>query len=191
MSGQPRRAIALRRKTVVSVATIERWLTVEPLTAQAFAPFGEVIEIPETGGIDANAGTAVRFDDFTKLELDRDGGHAVLSVFRVTPARLPFACRSLERHPLSTQAFMPLSERRFLVIVAPAGGDAPDPAQIRAFLTNGRQGVNYRRAVWHHPVLALDTATDFVVLGRSVDERDCDVVALKGGVVLTIATLPA
>ena len=86
---------------------------------------------------------------------------------------------------------MPLGERRFLVIVAPAGGDAPDPARVRAFLTNGRQGVNYRRAVWHHPLLALDTATDFVVLGRSVDDRDCDVVALDGGAVLTVAKLPA
>ena len=170
--------------------TIERALAVEPLSARAFAPFGDVIEVPGSGGADANEGTAVRFDDVTRLELDRDGGRAVLSVFRVRPARLPFVVRTLERHPLSTQAFFPLGERRFLVIVAPPGGAAPDPARVRAFLANGRQGVNYRPGAWHHPVLALDRDTDFMVLGRTVDGRDCDVAPLAGDI-LTVARLPA
>lgn len=165
-------------------------LAVRPLTAAGFAPFGEVIEVPEDGGTPANQGTARRFDGIAALDLANEGGQPLLSTFRVRPAVLPFIVSLLERHPLSTQAFVPIGERRFLVVVAPAGGEAPDANAVRAFVTNGRQGVNYKRGIWHHPVLAIDGETDFVVLGRSDDGRDCDIVNFPGGAVLRIDSLP-
>ena len=166
-------------------------LAVSPLTAASFAPFGEVIEVPPAGGKAANEGTARRHDGIAVLDLVREGGRAQLSTFRVKPAVLPLTATLLERHPLSTQAFVPIGEQRFLVIVAPAGGAAPDPRAARAFVTNGRQGVNYKRGTWHHPVLALDAETDFVVLGRADDGRDCDIVPFPGGASLQIDAPPA
>ncbi len=82
----------------------------------------------------------------------------------------------LERHPLSSQAFVPLSAARFLLVVA-APGESVLPGGIRAFVSDGRQGVNYRRGVWHHPVLALDAETDFLVIDRGGEGTNCDEVS--------------
>ena len=155
--------------------------SVEFLTPAAFAPFGDVIQAPVNGGAAANQGTAQRFDDAVPLALTAHGGEPLLSLFRVQPVSLPVACTLMERHPLSTQAFVPLGERRFLVLVAPAKLAEPDALAVRAFLTNGRQGVNFRPGTWHHPVLALDTETDFVMVGRRDRGDDCDVVPFAGG----------
>jgi ureidoglycolate lyase len=165
-------------------------LRLEPLAQANFAAFGDVIEAPRDGGRPANDGAARRFDDIAALQLDGDGGRPALSLFRVRPARLPIECRTLERHPLSTQAFLPLGEARFLVVVAPATGVAPNPDGTRAFVTDGRQGVNYRRGIWHHPILALDAETDFVMVGRADDGRDCEVAPFFGGAVVRLARLP-
>ena len=91
-----------------------RELAVEPLTGAAFQAFGEVIEAPGDGGRPANDGTAQRYDDVAALALTAGGGRPQLSLFRVCPARLPLECRGLERHPLSSQAFVPVGTREFL-----------------------------------------------------------------------------
>jgi len=140
---------------------METPLLIEPLTRQAFAEFGDVIETPAEGGQVTNAGLAVRHDNVARLEMPE----ARVGIFQVKPTPLPIEVRRLECHPLATQAFIPMSERQFLVIVAPAG-PAPDAARTRAFLTNGRQGVNYRRGTWHFPIVALERETDFLVLDR-------------------------
>ena len=84
---------------------------------------------------------------------------------------LPIAM--VERHPLGSQAFLPLGEAPFLVVVAPAGARV-EPAGLVAFRTDGRQGVNYRKGVWHHPVIALDQVTDFAVIDRGGPGENCD-----------------
>lgn len=140
---------------------METQLIVEPLTRQAFADFGDVIETPASGGQVTNGGLAVRHDNVARLEMPEPR----VGIFRVQPTPLPIEVRWLECHPLATQAFVPMAERPFLVIVAPAG-PAPDPARTRAFLTNGRQGINYRRGTWHFPIVALDRDTDFLVIDR-------------------------
>jgi ureidoglycolate lyase len=146
------------------------------LNADDFAPFGEVVMLPGRNGVAANGGTAMRFDDAVTLDLTAGHGRPQLSMFRVEPVRLPFRFGMLERHALSSQTFVPFPARRFLVIVAPPG-DAPAPGAVRAFVTDGRQGVHYARGVWHHPALALDESTDLVVIGRAAAEIDCDVFA--------------
>jgi ureidoglycolate lyase len=159
----------------------------EALTAAAFSGYGEVLEVPDTGGRLINGGTAWRHDGMAALALERDGGRALLSFFRVQPARLPLRCTQLERHPVSTQLFLPLGARPFLVVVA-RGEHAPDPATLRFFVTNGRQGVNYAPGTWHHPTLALDEVTDFLVLGRE-DTRpgdNCDELPFAGGAVFEL-----
>ena len=162
-------------------------LRIEPLTRVDFGPFGDLIEVPRDGGRRTNDGTAVRYDHIATLELTADGGRPALDLFRVKPLPLPLECCTLERHPISSQAFLPLGERQFLVVVAPAGGNKPDATATRAFITNGRQGINYRPGVWHHPVLAFGSETDFVMMGRADDGYNCDVASFTGGVGVRIA----
>jgi len=152
------------------------WLAVEPLHAQAFQPFGDVIEASDRAQRRTiNEGFAERFDDLARLDTGRQGGHPVLSIFRARPRELPFQLRLVERHRLGSQAFMSLLAQRFLVVVAPAG-PPPDRTQLRCFLAGPGQGVNYAAGTWHHPLIALDAGGDFLVVDRggpsAVD--DCD-----------------
>lgn len=142
------------------------WLSVEPLQADSFAPFGEVIEASDRAlhyGI--NEGYAVRFHDLARLDTGREGGRPVLSMFRATPRPLPLQLRLVERHRLGSQSFLPLMRQRFLIVVAPSG-PAPAPAELRCFMAAAGQGVNYAAGTWHHPLIALDEGGDFIVIDR-------------------------
>jgi ureidoglycolate lyase len=147
-------------------------LVVEPLTPAAFAPFGDVIAADAARTVYAvNDGTSQRFHALGHVECD--GGAPVLSIFRAQPRTLPFEIRMLERHPRGSQAFVPLSGAPYLVVVA------ADPAQPpRAFLARGDQGVNLRKGTWHHPLLALERESDFLVVDREGDDANCDEVVL-------------
>jgi len=146
-------------------------LVVEPLTRAAFAPFGDVIEA--TGARRAypiNQGTTQRFHDLAEIDVDTNDGRPLISIFRAQPRTLPFEIRMLERHPLGSQAFVPLDPRlRYLVVVSEAADAMP-----RAFLATNGQGVNYRRGCWHHPLLALDQISDFLVIDRGGPGENCD-----------------
>jgi ureidoglycolate lyase len=149
-----------------------RALVPQPLTADAFAPFGDVIE----AGITAktiNRGTTQYFSDLARVEVTPGDGRPRVSVYRVTPYRLPMSIAMLERHPLGSQLFMPLGREPFLVVVA-RRGDRIDPASVVAFVTNGEQGVNYHRGTWHHPVIALRDVSEFLVLDREGPGANCD-----------------
>lgn len=147
-------------------------VTVEPLTAASFAPFGEVIEAGGPGE-PANQGTATRYRELIQLDTAADGGHTAVGLFRAEPSREPVELRLLERHPLGSQAFVPMNAGRYLVVVA-SGDDAPRLDGMRAFLADGLQGVNYRRGVWHHPLLTLDHVTDFLVIDRAGPGDNCE-----------------
>ncbi len=140
-------------------------LEVKPLTREAFADFGDVIETDSVDPILINEGTTERFHDLAKVDVLDDGGVPLISIFRATPRPMPIAIKLMERHPLGSQAFMPLSDQPFLVVVAQAG-DVIVPANLKAFITNGKQGVSYAKNVWHHPVLALGEVSDFLVVDR-------------------------
>jgi ureidoglycolate lyase len=151
-----------------------------PLSAQAFAPFGEVIETQGRAWRWINEGTSQRFDDLAVVDVQQDGGRPLISIFRASPQPLPFEVRSLERHPLSSQSFYPLDARPFLVIVAEAGS-APRADEVRAFLSSGRQGVNYRRNTWHHALIALEQTSEFLVVDRGGPQENCEVTRLDAG----------
>ncbi|MGV7241210.1 ureidoglycolate lyase [Caballeronia sp. M23-90] len=142
-------------------------LAVEPLTKAAFEPFGEVIELEGAKQIPINLGTTMRFHDLARIDVEDEGGRTLVNLFRGQPRVLPFEVSMLERHPLGSQAFVPLNDRPYLVVVAPAG--ELKPSAIRAFVTRGWQGVNYAKGVWHHPLIALDEVSDFIVVDRGGD----------------------
>lgn len=151
-----------------------------PLSAEAFAPFGQVIECAGHAGYAINEGSSQRFTDLAQLEADAEGRLA-LSIFRAEARQAPFALSCLERHPLGSQAFMPLHGQAFLVVVAEARpvSAQPAPESLRVFVSNGRQGINFRRGVWHHPLLAL-SAGDFLVADRLGPGDNCEAVDIAG-----------
>ena len=160
-------------------------LSIEALTAERFAPFGDVIAADaDARHFPINGGTTERYHDLASLDAGPNG-KLIVSIFRGQPRELPFAVTMLERHPLGSQAFMPLGARPYLVVVAPAG-EAPAPDALRAFLARPGQGINYAPGVWHHPLLALNETCDFLVIDRSGPGNNCDEIALAEPLFLTL-----
>ncbi|CAG0910305.1 unnamed protein product [Cyprideis torosa] len=145
-------------------------LSVERLTAEAFADFGDVIETEGRDWFPINQGSTQRFHNLADVQVG--DGWALISIFRATPLPLPLSIELMERHPLGSQAFIPLDERPFLVVVAPRGEF--NNSGLRCFVTQGRQGVNYAPGVWHHPVIALDAVSDFLVVDRGGEGNNCE-----------------
>jgi len=159
----------------------------EPLTAEAFAPFGDVIEIAGHASRVINEGTCERFDDLAPVDVLANGGRPLISIFKAAPRALPFEVRVLERHPLSSQAFYPLDGVPFLVVVAAEGGsDIPWVRRVRAFRAAGNQGVSYRRNTWHHALLAIGQTSHFLVVDRGGPGGNCEEVVVGPGVVVTV-----
>ncbi|HUF55091.1 MAG TPA: ureidoglycolate lyase, partial [Thermohalobaculum sp.] len=140
-----------------------REIAVEPLTAEAFAPFGEVIEAAGAPTKTINRGMCGRYDDLARLDF-AGGGRPAISVFAAEPCALPLSLEMVERHPLGSQAFLPMSADPFLVIAAPDRDGAPGTP--RAFLTRPGQGVNYRRGTWHGVLTPLARPALFAVIDR-------------------------
>ncbi len=134
----------------------------ETLTEQTFAPFGDVIEAAGPADMVINDGMCDRFHD--RAQLDFANGRAGISLFRARPRSLPMTLDLLERHPLGSQAFIPMSQTSFLVVVA--GDDQGKPACIRAFLTKPGQSVNFHRGVWHGVLASLGDPGLFAVVDR-------------------------
>jgi ureidoglycolate lyase len=148
-------------------------LVAVPLSRSAFKPFGDVIETAGDPPSPINQGWAERYHDLAQIDVTAAGGRPLVDLVRTRPRTLPMSIKMVERHALGSQAFVPLARARFIVVVAPAGA-TPKPSDLRAFITNGQQGVNYRAGVWHHPLLALDQVSDFLVLHRGGPTEDCE-----------------
>lgn len=169
------------------MSTPIRTLVVQALTRDAFAPYGDVIEADDAARhFTINAGNTERYHDLARLDPGTDG-RLIASIFRGQARTLPFTVRMMERHPLASQAFIPLSGRPYLIVVAPPG-PAPDSNGLSAFLAHAGQGVNYATGVWHHPLLALDSVSDFLVLDRDGPGHNCDECQLPSAAL--IAKLP-
>ncbi|WP_333817572.1 ureidoglycolate lyase [Tabrizicola sp.] len=136
-----------------------RTLTPAPLTAAAFAAFGDVLEASGEHRL-INAGLCQRHHDRAGLDFG-DAGRAGISIFLAEPRALPYSFDLIERHPEGSQAFLPMTEHPFLVIVA-----ASPEATPQAFLTNGAQGINLHRGIWHGVLAPLHAPGLFAVVDR-------------------------
>lgn len=150
----------------------------QPLTSKAFAPYGTVIGVPAGEGRPINGGNARRFDLLGDLQLHADGGRPMLALFRAQARSFPHEVTEMERHALGSQTFVPLGERRFVIVVARAGDAPVSHRDLAAFVTDGHQGVVLAPGTWHHALLAVD-AGDFVVIERAAAAVDCDVCRLQ------------
>jgi ureidoglycolate lyase len=136
-----------------------RLIRPQPLTASAFAPFGEVLEASGDFRL-INAGLCKRHHDRAQLDFGADG-RAGISIFNADPRALPYAFDLIERHPDGSQAFLPMTQHPFLVIVA----TGPDATPL-AFITNGAQGINLHRGIWHGVLTPLHAPGLFAVVDR-------------------------
>ncbi len=148
-----------------------RDIIVEPLEAEAFAPYGEILTAPAEAGRDyfEKALSSLRPGAWPSISLSR----------RLDVASLPLVARQMERHEFSSQTFIPIETGRWLVVVAPhhpSGG--PDATKLRAFVARPDQGVTYAANVWHHPLAVLDRPATFAVVmwrdGTATDEEFVD-----------------
>ena len=144
----------------------------EPLSADAFAEFGDVIEPGAGETVTINEGTTVRYNDLARVDVAREGGRPLISIFDSRPFGFPLEVELLERHPLGSQAFVPWDRKPYLVVVAPAG-ETVAPESVRCFLAREFQGVNFHRGVWHHPVIVIEPMR-FLVVDRGGEQENCD-----------------
>ena len=155
----------------------------EPLSSQRFAPYGDVIEAAHDKSSPMNAARFERFDDLCNVDIG-EGGHLAMSLTRCrTPTALPLRVDIVERHPLGSQAFVPLQPCRMVIVVAPPG-ESVEASDLRAFVTNGRQGFNYHRGTWHMPLIAFHAGQEFLVVDRGGEEPNCEEYTLDDVVML-------
>lgn len=145
----------------------------QPLTKERFAPYGDVVESVIDRKAAMNAARFERFDDLCNVEMADDGRVAV-SIARCRVATsLPLRIDMVERHPLGSQAFVPLTPCKMIVVVAPPEASV-EAADLKAFVTNGRQGINYHRGTWHMPLIAFEAGQEFLIVDRAADRPNCD-----------------
>lgn len=170
-------------------------LRARPLEAKAFAPFGAVIEAGDAPGLTVNAGTARRIDQQPRFGHATGSALPVLAVYRCAPQALPVRVDLVERHPHSSQTFLPLGlptalpmgAGRYLVVVLPALPDGgPDPAGALAFLASGCQGVTYAAGTWHSPMIALGEESDFAMLMWETGSGDTVTATLPRPLAVTV-----
>ncbi len=137
-------------------------IVIQPLTAAAFAPFGDVLEVAGAPDKLINQGLCGRWHD--RARLDFGGGRAGISLFQSQTRSLPYALEMVERHPLGSQAFIPMSLDPFLVIVAPDQDGTP--GRPLAFRTAPGQGINIARNIWHGVLTPLAAPGLFAVIDR-------------------------
>ncbi len=150
----------------------------EQLTAEAFAPFGKVIEADPATAVEINSGFTTRYHALAKAEIG--DGEAILSLFHGRPR--PLEIDMLERHPLGAQAFMPLEGRPWLSVVA----NSPEPDALRVFACTGQQGVQYATGTWHFPLLVLDQPQAFLVVDRAGDGNNLDEIFFDETVLISL-----
>lgn len=151
---------------------MSRTVVVEPLTREAYAPFGQVIETAGAHHYPINSGMTERFHDLAKVELGGVHARPLVSIARGKPYALPLTLKMVERHPLGSQAFYPLSSRPFLSIVAP--DESGVPGRPRAFLCGPGQGINMAMNTWHGVLTPLEAEADFMLIDRGGDGNNLE-----------------
>lgn len=144
---------------------VKNQITIQPMNAIAFAPYGDVLTLKAEADKIINQGMCGRHHDLAKL--DFDDGQAGISLFDAVPRQLPYKLDMMERHPLGSQAFLPLHEHSFLVIIAPDVQGRPGTPL--AFLTSPRTGINIHKNTWHGVLTPLEAPGLFAVVDRIGD----------------------
>ncbi len=134
------------------------------VTRSNFATYGDLISTNDINPIDINAGYAKRFNNLADLNTSKDGGKSIVSIFSALKRTFPMTIDMMEKHPLGSQAFIPMKETTFLCLVA-LPGELPEINKIQSFIIPPKMGINYKPGVWHFPLISTED-TDFLVIDR-------------------------
>jgi len=161
-------------------------ITVEPkpINKENFSKFGELVATEVLKSIDINNGYAKRFEEAVKLDTFQDRGETTISIFSALKRTFPMKIDMMEQHPLGSQAFIPMKETTFLVLVAPKS-DKPDLNKIESFIIPPGVGINYKSGTWHFPLISTEDM-NFLVIDRKgsgnnlkIENLDKDQIVLK------------
>ena len=136
----------------------------KPITKENFSKFGDMITTDNIKPIEINEGYAKRFDGIANLNTSKDNGETTICIFSALKRSFPMKVDMMEKHPLGSQAFIPMKQTTFLVLVAPEG-NKPDLNKIEAFIIPKDIGVNYNPGTWHFPLIATEDM-NFLVVDR-------------------------
>jgi len=136
----------------------------KPITKENFSKFGDMITTKNIKPLKINNGYAKRFDNIAKLDTSNENGETTISIFSALKRSFPMKIDMMEKHPLGSQAFIPMKETTFLTLVAPEG-KKPDLEKIESFIIPNGIGVNYKTGVWHFPLISTEDM-DFLVVDR-------------------------
>jgi len=134
------------------------------ITRANFAAYGDLISSDDIKPMDINAGYAKRFDNLANINTSKDGGKTIVSIFSALKRNFPMKIDMMEKHPLGSQAFIPMNETTFLCFVAPPG-ESPVIDKIQSFIIPPKTGINYKPGIWHFPLISTED-TDFLVIDR-------------------------
>ena len=142
----------------------ERIIKPIPMTKENFSKFGDMIGTENIKPIEINNGYANRFDDIAKIDTSNNNGETTISIFSALKRSFPLKIDMMEKHPLGTQAFIPMKETTFLTLVAPEGKKL-EMDKIESFVVPKGKGVNYKTGIWHFPLISTEDM-DFLVVDR-------------------------
>ncbi len=142
----------------------ERIIKPIPMTKENFSKFGDMIGTENIKPIEINNGYANRFDDIAKIDTSNNNGETTISIFSALKRSFPMKIDMMEKHPLGTQAFIPMKETTFLTLVAPEGNKL-EMDKIESFVVPKGKGVNYKTGIWHFPLISTEDM-DFLVVDR-------------------------
>tara|TARA_Y100000758_G_scaffold4471_1_gene3803 strand:+ start:66 stop:563 length:498 start_codon:yes stop_codon:yes gene_type:complete len=134
------------------------------ITNKNFKKFGEVISTKKIKPININNGYAKRFDSLCKINTSLKKGNTIMSIFSTRKRKFPMNIKMMEKHPLGSQAFIPMKETKFLVFVAPKG-KKPNIKKIESFIIPKQTGINYKPGIWHFPLISIKNM-NFLVIDR-------------------------
>lgn len=162
-----------------------RQLIATPLTAEKFAPYGDVIALENSEQLSINQGLTTRFHDLFNVDVAAQNGRVLVNVFRTKPLPLPHTVKIMERHPLGSQAFLPMDTVPFLVLVATPKEEI-DAADLTLFITTGNQGINFHKNTWHHFQIVTAKQRDFIVIDRGGDGDNLQQTSIKSGAMIAL-----
>ena len=134
------------------------------ITKENFSLFGDIISTRDAKPIDINAGYAKRFDDLANINTSKDNGKTIVSIFSAKKRNFPMKIDMMEKHPLGSQAFIPMKETSFFAFVAPKG-NRPDIKKIQSFIIPKQTGINLNPGIWHFPLISTKNM-NFLVIDR-------------------------
>ena len=142
----------------------EKIITPIPITKENFAKYGDMISTKDIKPLEINNGYAKRYDGIANLNTSKDNGKTTISIFSALKRNFPMKIDMMEKHPLGSQAFIPMSKTKFLVFVAPKS-KKPDTKKIESFIVPEQTGINYKPGIWHFPLISTKSM-NFLVIDR-------------------------